>query len=195
MEICPLPLVWNAIYERLLKASRERLFPPPPVPLILGAWWFTSDFEKQEQWRATLDWAERHGFSDLIGPLTAVLMYCVDKPTSYKIGALGPQCTDPKRKPSSAERKHTLKRLEENWDDIAGPDLAAATRPKRLTGRKGRRLLVAARIDVRPPWGTWTMLPTDERRRHFTRFRGAINARAAPAEIDHVDFVDTATDS
>jgi hypothetical protein len=81
MEICPVPLVWDAIYRRLLEASRAGggSSPPPPVPLILAGWAYTNDVEKRERWQATLTWAERYGFRHLVGALTVQDMYCVNK--------------------------------------------------------------------------------------------------------------------
>lgn len=194
MEICPLPVIWDAIYRRLLEASRtgDGSNPPPPVPLILAGWAFTNDTEKQERWKATVTWADRHGFQGLIGALSAESMYRVEIATKYAVGPMGgpmylPWTFDPKPALSSAERQQVLRLLEGHWSDVAG-SVASATRPLRLTGRKGRRLLVAARPDAIPLWGTWTTLAKNGRRRHFTRLRASINAVIAPHRIDHVDF-------
>jgi hypothetical protein len=40
-RICPHPIQWNAIYERLLRIAEERPeLPTPPIPLILNGWVF-----------------------------------------------------------------------------------------------------------------------------------------------------------
>lgn len=44
-RICPLPKKWDAIF----KIIRNELPPNKLVPLILGAWHFTEDSEKQER--------------------------------------------------------------------------------------------------------------------------------------------------
>jgi hypothetical protein len=43
-RICPHPIQWNAIYERLLRIADERAdLTKPLVPLILNGWAFNSD--------------------------------------------------------------------------------------------------------------------------------------------------------
>jgi hypothetical protein len=67
--ICPLPDVWAAVHQQLLKAWKTTgaaAMPEPPVPLILGGWAFSSDAQKADRWTETVKWAERHGFSHLI---------------------------------------------------------------------------------------------------------------------------------
>ena len=67
--ICPMPPVWADLHRRLRrawKAAKNRAIPDPPVPLILGAWNFSSDADKAARWSDTVRWAERHGFLHLI---------------------------------------------------------------------------------------------------------------------------------
>ena len=198
IDICPRPPVWAAIHERLVAASRgATAMPEPPRPLILAGWAATNDVEKQRRWQETLAWATRHGFSTLIGGLPRSSMYCVEHPSEHQVGPKGgPMYLDwtftPKPKPSALERSAALETLRRDWSAVAGPELAATTMPLRLTGSKGRRLLVAASDEAEPPWGTWTSRHSDERRSHFTKFRAAINAAIAPLAVDHIDFVITA---
>jgi hypothetical protein len=80
--------------------------------------------------------------------------------------------------------------LRSNWHDIAGSKLCDVTSPLRFEGVKRRRLVVFAKIEASPPWGTWTELDGDQNRRlFFTRFHTAVNAAIFPLEVDHIDFV------
>jgi hypothetical protein len=38
----------------------------PPVPLILGAWWFTYDWQKRARFKLHLQWAEQRGCLDVV---------------------------------------------------------------------------------------------------------------------------------
>lgn len=62
-SICPQPPVWNSIYQNLCKfhAKNCPTDPPPPVPLILAGWAFSTDEEKASRWKDTLNWAKTHG--------------------------------------------------------------------------------------------------------------------------------------
>ena len=75
--ICPMPRAWNEIYVRLCLAAEEHGWDKPPVPLILAAWWDTSDSMKMLRWRDTVEWAERHGVRNLISDLTADQRHCI----------------------------------------------------------------------------------------------------------------------
>jgi hypothetical protein len=75
-RICPHPMQWNAIYERLLKVANDRSdLPKPPVPLILNGWIFSSDNEKEARWSETVRWAESAGCTDVIQKLAAEDFY------------------------------------------------------------------------------------------------------------------------
>lgn len=71
--ICPMPHVWNQIYQRLQAryAADQRGLAPPPKPLILAGWNFTSDSDKAERWMATVTWADKYGLpsEDTVVPL------------------------------------------------------------------------------------------------------------------------------
>ena len=71
-SICPQPPVWNSIYQNLCKfhAKNCPTDPPPPVPLILAGWAFSTDEEKATRWQDTLNWAKTHGALDLIPELS-----------------------------------------------------------------------------------------------------------------------------
>ena len=84
---------------------------------------------------------------------------------------------------------NAIEALRVRWPEIAGAEISNATKPLWFTGAKRRRLVVEARFDLTPPWGTWTTLDIGENRRSFTRLRTAINAAIKPLEVDHIDFV------
>ena len=90
---------------------------------------------------------------------------------------------DPKPDVDATNRERVVEALQSNWSTVGGSELGAVTLPIRLTGAKGRRLLVLVKADVAPPWGTWTTLADDERRWAFTAFRTAVNGAIAPLEL------------
>jgi len=193
VDICPKPLRWKAIYERLLSACEgNAIASRPPVPLILSGWSYTNDAEKAERWKATKAWAEQNALSELI-TVPPEDWYSVEKPSSYPIGPLGrptylPWRFEPAPKPSADDVKAAFVRLIDKWAKIAGA-LSEYTRPSRITGRKRRRLLVTRLPSAPPPpWGDWGKLGGGDPRRRFTELRQAVNAAVAPLEIDHIDF-------
>ena len=67
-RVCPTARHWRELYEALFKvwetrgrAANDR----PPSPLILAAWGNSNDIAKAERWKATLEWASRHGLTEL----------------------------------------------------------------------------------------------------------------------------------
>lgn len=60
-RICPQPQIWNNLYNSLKdKTMKQTGVWEPPLPLILAAWWDTSDFEKQQRFLTHLKWGEAH---------------------------------------------------------------------------------------------------------------------------------------
>lgn len=59
-RICPQPQRWNELWELLPNSERKGASWTPPLPLILDAWWETSDSQKQERFREHLLWTEKH---------------------------------------------------------------------------------------------------------------------------------------
>lgn len=200
IDICPRPDAWAAIHQRLLCAVRETPeIPPPPSPLILAGWGYGNDVEKRDRWTATVEWAKQHGFGALVSALPPGSMYSVENPSSYQVGPIGgpmhlPWRSYPSPKVARMDREAAVAGLRTNWVDIVGGELGLITEPLSLTGAKGRRLLVRVKSQVRPPWGTWTTLEEDDRRREFTRFRAAVNVAIVPLQVDHVDFLVDASD-
>ena len=192
IRVCPNPVPWNEVFGRLTEYARtHRCSPPsPPVPLILGGWWATNDFEKIRRWEETVAWAISNGCAHLVD-ISSDHFYCVDEPSS-DTGELvfGEQYHEPKPKPQRHQIAKYLQTLITRWEEIVGSELARVSTPVALTGAKARRLIVRADGTVRPPWGSWHFLTRREeaKRRAFTRFRASINAAIAPHEVDHIDF-------
>ena len=60
-RICPLPQQWNRMWELLPNRSRRGSGWNPPLPLILAAWWETSDAQKKDRLEQHVRWAAEHG--------------------------------------------------------------------------------------------------------------------------------------
>ena len=65
-RVCPKPQRWNEIYELLPNKKRKGLGWKPPIPLILAAWWETSDKEKIERFQLHLKWAAQNHALEVI---------------------------------------------------------------------------------------------------------------------------------
>lgn len=101
------------MYERLTQYAQAHQCstPSPPVPLILGGWWATNDFEKLRRWEETVAWATGNGCADLVD-VSSDRFYCVDEP-SADAGELilGEQCHEPKIKPQRHQIAECLQTL------------------------------------------------------------------------------------
>lgn len=191
--VCPQPNVWAEVHRRLQEASVIHRLPPPPVPLILAGWACSNDVEKRRRWQETQAWAGRYGLDALLGDVAEESMYAVTELSDYKIGPLGGPMYldwnyDSKPRADGAARTKAMEVLLADWAKIAGAELSEITLPLYLAGSKGRRLVVLVKTEDAPPWGSWTALARDERRRSFTALRTAVNQAIAPLEVDHIDF-------
>lgn len=63
-RVCPKPLIWNALWERLPNRERKGFGWMPPAPLILGAWHETSDDEKANRLDLHIRHAHQHAAFD-----------------------------------------------------------------------------------------------------------------------------------
>lgn len=72
-RVCPQPAVWNRLWEVLPDRRRQGGGWEPPLPLILGAWWYSSDAAKQERFHLHIRWAQEHGALDTVARLLASL--------------------------------------------------------------------------------------------------------------------------
>ncbi len=63
-RICPLPQIWNELFDLLPNRRRVGNGWEPPLPLILAAWDHSSDLEKRERFLLHIQWAADHGALD-----------------------------------------------------------------------------------------------------------------------------------
>jgi hypothetical protein len=194
-KVCPNPIPWNAVYQRLIHAGEARTdLPKPPVPLILNGWVFSNDVEKMERWQETLQWAQTAGCAHITNSLSDDDFYHTEEVSSYRIGPLGGPMHrswdfEAKQKPEQDSLNAGLQRLIGHWNEVAA-GFSTITQPLGFTGTKARRLVIAVKSNGSPPWGAWDRLSHDEeKRRTFTAFRNAINATLRPNEVDHIDFI------
>ena len=126
--VCPKPMTWSDAYQRLLSAweASGRQGEPPPGPLILSNWVYSSDRAKQDRWRETIEWAERNSCRHLLPSLTEDDRYythCLS--TSYPGQNWGNQVHPPAERPTDSVLAAALQRLRDEWATIAGPVSAA----------------------------------------------------------------------
>jgi hypothetical protein len=60
-RVCPQPQPWNKLWKSMSAWGENARNEKPPVPLILAAWWATSNEEKRERFQHQLHWANEHG--------------------------------------------------------------------------------------------------------------------------------------
>jgi hypothetical protein len=68
-RVCPKPDYWNRLWKLLPDRLRKGVGWEPPPPLILGAWWHTSNSQKRERFHNHIRWADQHGALDTIAEL------------------------------------------------------------------------------------------------------------------------------
>jgi len=59
-RVCPMPQAWQRLYKLLPNTHRAGNRWEPPLPLILGAWDFSSDLDKRLRLQEHLRWADAH---------------------------------------------------------------------------------------------------------------------------------------
>lgn len=64
--ICPQPDHWKQVYEMLPDRVGSSTEKNPPLPLILGGWWYSTPTQKKERFLAHLRWAARLGVLDTV---------------------------------------------------------------------------------------------------------------------------------
>lgn len=63
-KICPQPKSWNKLYELLPNKKREGSGWKPSLPLILAAWYDTSDLEKWDRFISHIKYGLDYGLED-----------------------------------------------------------------------------------------------------------------------------------
>ena len=81
-RVCPVPMQWKELWDKLLNRRRTGGSWTPPPPLILAAWWETSDAEKSDRFEDHLLWARDHGALDEI----AAFVRSLDESKWHHIG-------------------------------------------------------------------------------------------------------------
>lgn len=66
-RVCPLPPLWNDLWEMLPNRARVGAGWQPPPPLILAAWHDTPAMLKMLRLKEHIDWAAKHGELESIG--------------------------------------------------------------------------------------------------------------------------------
>lgn len=192
-----MPFNWAELHQALLREwaeQRDATIPKPPVPLILAGAAFSSAREIRARWAEFLDWAEKHGFMEVL-----LAHYQPPEGKDYAERAAGvsevgrgwwPDTTywnsEPRARPTQEQVSAALATLQSAWHKIAGEALGTHTRPFAITGKKKRRLVVKMNAAFVPEWGAWDsceLAPVV-----FRKFRLAVNAAIAPVEVDHIDF-------
>jgi len=90
-QICPNPSKWNEIHKKLIRHSNINPCKPPkpPAPLILAAWDYSNDVEKEDRWIKTIQWAEKNNCTELTSSIPHDQFYCVKKSTNFIVGPMG----------------------------------------------------------------------------------------------------------
>lgn len=60
-RVCPKPDAWNKLWELLPERRQIDSGWQPSLPLILGAWAYTSNLEKMLRLAEHIEWADKHG--------------------------------------------------------------------------------------------------------------------------------------
>ena len=68
-QVCPKPDKWNELWEMLPDRKQKGYGWSPPVPLILAAWWETSDDQKRNRLELHIQHAADHGALENIDSL------------------------------------------------------------------------------------------------------------------------------
>jgi len=70
--ICPQLYLWRQIYTSLSEAREQAgimTIPMPPQVFNMQGWLLSTEANKRNRWKSTLDWAAEHGFSHVIPEL------------------------------------------------------------------------------------------------------------------------------
>ncbi len=65
-RVCPLPQLWNRLWEMLPNRTRVGAGWQPPLPLILAAWHDTPAMLKMRRLAEHIEWAAQHGALEFV---------------------------------------------------------------------------------------------------------------------------------
>ncbi len=66
-RVCPMPLIWNRLWEMLPGRSRVGGSWQPPPPLVLAAWHDSPATHKMLRLMEHIEWANEHGSLEAVG--------------------------------------------------------------------------------------------------------------------------------
>ena len=189
-----IPVTWTKFWEMLPNRKRKGAGWEPPLPLILGAWWHSSEREKQGRFIYHIKYAAENGILD---EADEYLRNLTEEEWCHK-GNAGRNTgdhyfnfgyTEPKEKPSDEKLEELLEMLEKEWDNIVGKNIGENSVPISFSGEKARQLNVKVINElVKPEWGSWWNLDSFDKTHYFTEFRNKINQKLKPHNVDHIVF-------
>jgi hypothetical protein len=186
--ISPQPNKWYEIFQ-ILKAYAEKelgAYNLPPMALVLSGWTMSNDYDKQQRWEETLQWAEKNNGMHLIPVLKEEEKYYVTELDAFRPFEF--HTFDKKNKPTPDEIKTAIQNLEENWESLFEEEFGKNTTPVSFSGKKSRCLLVKYKPSYSPPWGSWTNHLANGRPSKFTELRLKVNEIIKPLMVDHIIF-------
>lgn len=70
--ICPYPNIWFQIWMKLYQEAKKRSIDVSaiPMPPVGTGWDLFNDFEKEELWHSTIDWARDNDIFDVLPVMT-----------------------------------------------------------------------------------------------------------------------------
>lgn len=191
------PNRWHEIHQELIKfwevKLRKETIPPPPA-LVLSGWTMSNDYDKQQQWMKTIDWAEKNECLDLV-QLNEDDKYYVEELSSWRPFEYSNWDETIKERPTQDAIQIHFDCIQKNWSTILSDEFSKNTVPVRFSGKKLRRLLVKYKAGYLPPWGSWTNHLANGLPSKFTELRKRVNQLIEPHKVDHIDFVPASTKS
>lgn len=189
--ICPVPRIWHEIYV-ILEAHwinvLKKEVPAPPKPLILGGWNFSNDYDKKDRWEQTINWVSVNNCKHLLPVLDESDKYYIREMSSWIPFQYSNWNEVPRIRPTDSEIEAYLIAIKKAWPTILDPKFGLNTSPKKMTGKKARRLLVVYQKGYKPPWGSWEDHLANGLPSKFTVLRKKVNEIIAPHEVDHIEF-------
>lgn len=185
------PNRWHEIYQSLIKFWESELgkktIPPPPA-LVLSGWTMSNDFDKKNQWKKTVDWAESNGCMNMI-QLNEGDRYFTEEMSSWRPFEYSNWDETVKTRPTTDEIQIHFETIKMNWATVLSHEFSSNTFPVGFSGKKLRRLVVRYRKGYLPPWGSWTNHLANGVPSKFTELRKRVNELISPHVVDHIDFI------